>query len=418
MERAVRLMSSLVVAGILMAPRAKAQSVEVSKVLHRKQAERPGYQKPRWVNRADCIARDVFTFSVALRDYDGYTLQVWAGDRGIDCAQKENRQTGSDSECWLVFGSEADEPTMSVDVSAVDLVAREAPAKKGAEARVVHGSTDVCTDSDADNGVPLGLHFMLVDSAGRVQGDAQVWSDIGYDVVPPAAPTNVTASSGETRLFVDWTAPKQNDVRSYVLYCDSAPNAVYDAEAPVRTRSFADTAEEAGAVIDPDAAIAPSNTSADAAGAVDAATSRTSSPTDDADDAGAAGTCARWSDLLPGADPVSPRSLARYVCGSAGASDRSATLDHLANDLQYVVAVAALDDSGNVGTLSDQVCETPVEITDFFELYRQAGGKAGGGICSIARPGTYAGASVPIASVAALFAVAALRVRRRYRRRR
>src|SRR5689334_10022479 len=146
MQRAaVRLM--LLAVMVLVSTRAGAQSIDVSKVVHRRQPERPGYQKPSWVNRADCLARDVFTFSVALRDYDGYTLQVWAGDRGTDCADKNNRSTGSDSECWLVYGAEADAPTMSVDVSAVDLVAREAPTKRGAEARVVHGTTDVCDDS-------------------------------------------------------------------------------------------------------------------------------------------------------------------------------------------------------------------------------------------------------------------------------
>jgi hypothetical protein len=49
------------------------------------------------------------------------------------------------------------------------------------------------------------------------------------------------------------------------------------------------------------------------------------------------------------------------------------------------VAVAAYDTLGNVGKLSSVACGTTEEVTDFFENYRQAGGKAGNGCgCRIA----------------------------------
>jgi hypothetical protein len=398
MQRAAFLLPSfIVIAGMLVAARAEAQSLEVSKEIHRQQPPRPDSQRPRWVNRADCLARDVYTFSVSLRDYDDYTLQVWAGDRGIDCKEKENRGTG-DSECWLVFAAEADAPTMSVEVSAVDLVARESPTKSAAEARVVHGSTDVCTDSSASKGVPLGLHFMLVDSAGAVGGDPRILTDIGYDVVPPAAPSKVTTSAGETRIFVDWKPPRASDVRSYVFYCDSDTTAVKEPRrvTPLRPASV-DAAGGDAAIDDTGADTKDENTS------------------DESDDGGTAGECAPWSVLLPGTDPESPHSLAPYVCGSAGGDDHSTVIDHLKNDVTYVVAVAASDDTGNVSVLSSQACETPVDLTDFFELYRRAGGKAGGGLCSISRPESAPDDGSRLA--AAVFALAVAAKRRTSRRR-
>ena len=58
---------------------------------------------------------------------------------------------------------------------------------------------------------------------------------------------------------------------------------------------------------------------------------------------------------------------------------------HLINGIDYTVAISGVDAVGNVGQLSNNVCVVPVEVTDFFELYRQDGGKGGGGFCSVSR---------------------------------
>jgi hypothetical protein len=54
---------------------------------------------------------------------------------------------------------------------------------------------------------------------------------------------------------------------------------------------------------------------------------------------------------------------------------------------QYAIAVAAYDDDGNVGLLSNLVCQTPAPIVDFWDRYAVAGGTAGGGFCALQAPG-------------------------------
>ncbi len=44
----------------------------------------------------------------------------------------------------------------------------------------------------------------------------------------------------------------------------------------------------------------------------------------------------------------------------------------------------------NVGPVSNVACGTPEPVTDFYEAYRAAGGRGGGGFCSIARVPTHA----------------------------
>jgi hypothetical protein len=85
--------------------------------------------------------------------------------------------------------------------------------------------------------------------------------------------------------------------------------------------------------------------------------------------------------LASGMDPVETT-----YCGDAdaqGAAEGS-TDDKLSNSALYAVGVASTDTAGNIGKLSDLDCATPLEVTGFFEAYRAAGGKAGGGFCSFA----------------------------------
>jgi hypothetical protein len=59
----------------------------------------------------------------------------------------------------------------------------------------------------------------------------------------------------------------------------------------------------------------------------------------------------------------------------------------LVNGHQYALAVAAYDDDGNVGLLSNLICQTPEPIIDFWDRYTTDGGTAGGGFCALQAPG-------------------------------
>jgi hypothetical protein len=89
----------------------------------------------------------------------------------------------------------------------------------------------------------------------------------------------------------------------------------------------------------------------------------------------------------------------------------------LENGIRYAVAIAPYDKVGNVGKLSTLDCATPEDVNDFFDLYREAGGKAGGGFCSVDGPGSAAPRGVFAAAAAAVSGLM-LGIRRLVRRRR
>jgi len=61
---------------------------------------------------------------------------------------------------------------------------------------------------------------------------------------------------------------------------------------------------------------------------------------------------------------------------------------------QYAIAVAAYDDDGNIGIISNLGCQTPEPVTDFWDKYREDGGLAGGSFCSLEAPGAPVAGSV------------------------
>lgn len=365
------------VARVALVTAAHAQSVTLPASMQRKQRSRSDSQLPNWVNRADCLARDVLTFSpVGLQDYSGYDLEVWAGSRGVDCADASNREDGGD--CFQVFAAKASSSSMKVQIDALDLVARGASSPD---------YPDVCNGATSKKRTALSLIFMLVDADGAVGGKAVTWTDIGYDVSPPAAPTDLSASESETRIYLDWKAPDDLDLKSYRFYCDPARGSERTTLDSVSNVSQAES--------------------------VDGSAERTDAAQADERDGGSSGNSCSDSELLAaGVDPTSASGLDDHVCGSATSDDHTGTVDQLVNGVDYSVAVAAVDEVGNVSVLSSPVCETPIPLTDFFELYRQAGGKAGGGWCSLSRaPNTTAPGTAMSFAGLALCAIA-----RRWRR--
>jgi hypothetical protein len=85
----------------------------------------------------------------------------------------------------------------------------------------------------------------------------------------------------------------------------------------------------------------------------------------------------------------------------------------LINGHQYAIAVAAYDDDGNVGLVSNLFCQTPEPVIDFWDRYEADGGKAGGGFCALEGPGIPVAGSVFGMGVGAAALVFARRRRRR-----
>jgi hypothetical protein len=91
------------------------------------------------------------------------------------------------------------------------------------------------------------------------------------------------------------------------------------------------------------------------------------------------------------------------------ATASSYTITGLTNGITYDVAIAGVDGSGNVGPVSTCFSDYPAVVNDFFTLYRQAGGQAGGSFCALEAVGEPLGA--PIVGVA--FGALALTMARR-----
>ena len=128
-------------------------------------------------------------------------------------------------------------------------------------------------------------------------------------------------------------------------------------------------------------------------------------------DSGSSTTGSGGISTIPGANLVGTSN------GGVTVPDRSTgsyTITGLKDNVTYNVAVAAVDAFGNIGPPSTETCNTPAPIEDFWKIYRDDGGNAGG-FCSLET----IGAHVPSTTGILLFGgCGALFVRRRMARRR
>ncbi len=442
-----RVLLRLTVAAALVAaaPLVRAQTITLPALgtFYRQRPIRPTGQQPHWVSQADCLAKDVISFTISMTGYQTQTLEVWASDQSVDCTPTNERMPGGSAQCWLVYRAPATATPTRVDISAVDLVARNTP-----DTTTPIGYPEACLNSSSPAGAALTLSFFLTNGAGIIS-TTQLWKDIGYDVAAPTAATNLSAGAGETRLHLSWSDAADSDIRGYQFYCDPPPGSVLP-DGGLKTASgpplgTLDTGSGGtffgtggnigiagslfgsggdlgiggsllgsggsllgaggGSLINAGGAFFETGGAGGTAGTTGTGTTATPQTV---------ANCSSSSVLQPGVSPISPTNLGSYSCGSvSGIIANSGTVGGLVNNFNYVVAIAAYDQVGNVGVLSQNTCGTPVNVTDFFELYKQAGGKAGGGICSVSFTENPARTGIVfVGSVLALMG-AARRIRRR-----
>jgi hypothetical protein len=148
----------------------------------------------------------------------------------------------------------------------------------------------------------------------------------------------------------------------------------------------------------------------------DGGTTSTTTETDDAGnvlDSGTVTTTGGGIWVPPSGHVIAPNSATQTTV--TGATSNTYTVKGLVNQVTYTVVVAAVDNFGNVGLPSTQVCDFPAPINDFFTDYRDAGGQAGGGLCALEAPGAPAASTVGFGAAMALVA-ASIRRRRKSRR--
>jgi hypothetical protein len=328
----------------------------------------------------DCHLDDAIDFSLALSGYSGLTLQTWAG---ASCEVQDNRIRPSVLNCWQIGqgfsptsinppairvpikdilygrtlasgistgtssstgtagtgGTDGTTGTAGTDASTggADATAGTGGgANSGAGAPSASSTDDAaCTQKNAATTAQgINVYFMLVDAGNNIMGTFVTWPAL-YKLLAPPPPDDVSAGIGENMLPITFkynVATSDPSINAYNLYCDPAPGP--------------DAAADAGVLPD-DAGPLPLP------------------------------PCRGSTVLTAGSHPN-----AANFCGTAGKSASGGNATGLVNGVAYNVAVATVDSYGNTGVLSNTACQVPQPVTGFFEAYRKAGGRGGGGFCS------------------------------------
>jgi hypothetical protein len=241
-----------------------------------------------------------------------------------------------------------------------------------------------CEDS-AGTTVPNTVTLFIMAIASETEDAVDYCTyDAQVDLLGPPPPTDVSAGPGDGALLIDFSTSTEEDTNGYSVYCDDGTgvSAMGGGGAGPTTTGVGGAGGAGGAGV----------TSTVAAGSLG---------------------CGISSVLIPGQDPDP-----RFLVASQNAPTISAKTSNgkpMVNGQTYACAVAALDIVGNQGKLSNVICGTPQPNDDFFGQYRNDGGQAGGGLCSMSR-GSTAFAAVAGALGAALLAFGARRRPRRRRR--
>jgi hypothetical protein len=323
--------------------------------------------RPWWISYADCIHDDVFVFPLTVTNPSN-RLEVWAGND--NCI--ERRGNTDRGQCWLVASQDRITRNPTIEVPVRNIVKRDTSAldvPSGLDETVCNGSTDA-------DGNQLDLYF-LIEDGGKAKGPGLKWSGAsqgtGFDLVGPEPPTSVRVGIGENALILDIRGVSEDqELERFGAYCVAGtdPPGVFE---------------------DPDTL------------AVDAGTT----PSTEAPE-GTAAPDECFTAALRGGGPAPVDDA--LACGTASKSSGSIRTKRLDNDVTYAIAVAGQDILGNAGKLSNPIqCGTPRPLDSFYELYSDAGGKGGGGFCSVS-PGR--SGSAPTALLLLGISLAALHGRR------
>jgi MYXO-CTERM domain-containing protein len=371
----------------------------------RQTALRDQSQNPLWISRADCLADDVMTFPLYVSgSFGGYGLEVWVGGSSNDCKTTEARNTTTGT-CWKVYEGSASTNSISIPIKVRDIVAQNKPVDDGGPGS---GTLEDCSPAlSTTAAVQIAIYFMFIDPSDQ-SNQGGVLYKMAYDLLGPNAPGTVTVGQGDTMLKINWTQSTDTDLVGYQFFCEKA-----GATSNVQPFDAAngDVENEDGSIDSPPAPppapaddasdedsgvedVAEASTPADTSG-VDATSDTGVSDAETDGDAEAStthieGTCNSkgYALLLYQGDNPDPALKCGQVTGLTTTTGR---VTGLVNGDIYSIAIAGYDAVGNVGKLSNVVCEEPWPVDDFYKLYREAGGQGGGGFCSVGSVGQSAG---------------------------
>jgi hypothetical protein len=429
---------------------------------------------PLGVNYSDCINDMVLRFPLTISGFTGaQQLAIWAGTG--DCTADAARGfAGAIPSCWPVgtcWSFKVGNTGVQCDVRVQNLVGAENLPPNPPPAGSVNFGPAACTVQNSFAPIPLNIWFLPTTSSNQLNGTAFQYA-IPTDLVGPPPPAVSTPGIGDTLLLVSWTANSDSDTAGYDVFIDPPPgktptffptlfcndggsgststtSAATTSSTSTSSSTLDDGAIDDGAIDDGAASVttstSTSSTSVSSNGAAscffvagngdtgvacqsDALSgtvssidgSTTQNVVDQDGDiidssvvASGGGISSILCDFLVGTScPAGQPAYTAQNTSVAGESGTRVNITDLADHALYNVAVAAVDNSGNVGPPSPVVCQTPLPVDDFFKVYREAGGGAGGNFCSLDVVGGPAASSFS-AGALALTALAFGRRRRR-----
>ena len=282
---------------------AEQPSVRISRFVTRDHQQNAGKVLVTQISREDCLTDDRIGFRLELQRFEGYALELWAGQ----ACDTQNARHSTTPTCWKLTDAQPQSETFEVFIGVRDLLS----GRTNGEATGNGTSSNVPACKSAVRGAQILTMYALLLDANESTAASTTWQST-YRLDPPPPPGVVSVQSGDRQVSVEISPLVADQTFNGVeLFCDPAPN-------------------------DPNAATNAETTIDDAGVSVAA--------------------CPPSTELIPGADAA---SLQHLHCGSASKTTLTAVADGLVNGVSYNIAVASVDTYGNVGPLSGIACQVP-----------------------------------------------------------
>jgi hypothetical protein len=406
---------------------------------------------PLGISYKDCIDDQQLRFSVAVSGFKGQDIQIWASKNG-DCTSDVNRGVGGVPSCWQLNGglsaiNQSTTSTYQFLVRVQDIVGPQnnPPNPPGYRSQ----TPAACTTQPTYASETFTVYFVPITNGNNATGTAYSYK-LPVDLVGPPAPSGLSHNVGDTLFVMNWTPNSDTDTGGYDLYIDpipgmessdastsdsglgkpmlecpdtGAPAQPQDASGDDGGEGGSDAASDASTFVPAEAGChyvyvgggsATLSTCTDsrlASGMVQEGGTTTVVTSDEAGDEGGTTVVTGGG----GISTIPSTNLVGTGGGGLTVSDKSTgsyTIKGLKNNVTYTVVVAAVDLFGNVGPPSAEQCDYPAPVNDFWQDYRNDGGRAGG-FCALEAVGASPATSLVGVAFAAGTAGAVRRLRRR-----
>jgi hypothetical protein len=195
----------------------QAQSVTVGTIITRR-ANRPTLDT-KTINYDDCVNNDTISLTVTPVMASNYSMEIWVGAGSNQCQTDAVRQSPATSteQCWQL---RTINPAVISDLT---FQVRDVLKFHGSE----EAGNDVCDEVAAGGtgGGSLTIYFILINGNTSTGTAGQL--PLKFDLIGPAAPTNLGIGIGDTRLYPTWTITSGTtaDTKGYYVYCEESAGA-------------------------------------------------------------------------------------------------------------------------------------------------------------------------------------------------